>query len=865
MTVLGNVLLGSSDISAYFIDADVRIGAQSGDLMARVGTCNITVKNVDRRFSPALSGPLSADLVPRTSVRVQAVVGGVPRTIFQGFLQRVRPLPNRYGQRRAMLECQDIIGVIQEATVDMPLLENIRSDVAVKHVVNRALVAPAATCDVKFTGTPADADALTINGTTYRYKNTIAQANDIRIDTTTAFGRYRTIENTLAAINRWDAPVTGAVNTDYYSTSVQPSFVRAKPTDSFYQRMKQAGLVRWYRMGEPSATTAYDFGENASNATYTSGPTLASTALLSGDSSTSVSFDGTNDRVDVPTLEWANKSWTWIGWIAPAATPPANQDFFSVYSGFVAGGAIYLRLYSDGTVYAEIYGNGSVSSGAGAVTFGTGTAYMIAVTYDYSTSTLKLYINGVLVDSDTVSPFTGTAPVIQIGAFTAAGGSTYKGRMQDAGWAFKVIDAAELLNMYNARTVSPGISTYATLRGAVGNGYSNSDVSAALDATAAYAGGVDYPAGLFSYDTGVQTFSFVGDAWANKNGYDALREIVQNEQGYLYVTREGVLRFENGDAKFVDNTVASAISVGVGEEVLDLDGALADADIYNDIRVSFEPRATSSTGVIAATSSPIRVPGKWGELSSNPNLGKNREALQNPNGGQQVTTLRYTDPDTGRPIGAKDPILPLVAGTDYTLNTKSDGTGADYTNGDPATGIRYFFISAAVKATEIELYFQNTALGELYVIDLQVRGTKITRYDKQTVVKDDADSIALYGRRILKVELPLGTDEVYAIALAEYLLGKNKDARYELRRVPIRNLQSVGGVDPFIPDIGDKGEFYEYQTIDPADIPKSRIYGLSYSLSVERGFSVIYDIGRVDNLAYGIYDVSEYDEAVYTV
>lgn len=373
-----------------------------------------------------------------------------------------------------------------------------------------------------------------------------------------------------------------------------------------------------------------------------------------------------------------------------------------------------------------------------------------------------------------------------------------------------------------------------------------------------------------TYQTGVQTHAYVADRWTpgEMRAYQAIQQLVETEQGWFYQAKDGELKFDSGNQKFLDGAETSVISIDETADVALLYGEVTDELIKNDVRVSFEPRATSSVGVVAQAKSPIKVPGKWGKLSSDPNFGKNREELENPDGGLEVRTLRYTDLSTGKAAGAKDLILPLVAGTDYTLNTKSDGSGADYTYGDPATGIPYFFISAAEKATEVDLYFKNTALGELYFIDGQVRGTLITRYDKQTITKDDPSSIREFGRRIMSVSLPLGGDGTYATSLAEYLLQRNKDPRYDVKSVTFKNVETMGDVDVFTVDIGDKVELYEYQTIAADSIPKMRVVGMSCEIDKHDGFSLTWDLERVDVTPFGVYDDATYglyDEVYYTV
>ena len=58
--------------------------------------------------------------------------------------------------------------------------------------------------------------------------------------------------------------------------------------------------LAYWRLGEPSGTSAADASGNGNTGTYGGSPTLGATGALAGDTDTATSFDGVNDNVSVP-------------------------------------------------------------------------------------------------------------------------------------------------------------------------------------------------------------------------------------------------------------------------------------------------------------------------------------------------------------------------------------------------------------------------------------------------------------------------------------------------------------------------------------------------------------------------------------
>jgi hypothetical protein len=361
-----------------------------------------------------------------------------------------------------------------------------------------------------------------------------------------------------------------------------------------------------------------------------------------------------------------------------------------------------------------------------------------------------------------------------------------------------------------------------------------------------FSGGVDEPSGLTSYQTGKYTFDYAGDTWqgTQTSAFNAIEEVVKSENGMFFVQRDGTVTFWNRDEIF--SRVTTAASVAISSEEQELDGHEDIEDVYNRVEVEYTPRTVLSQGVVAQANSPITVPGQSGTVRYNPTVPLLATS------GNTVAKLPFTDPATGKPMGAKSIVSPLVATTDWTANEASNGSGPSYT-GDPS-----LTFSLAINGDSVEVSIKNTALGPLYVTMLKVRGVGIVRYQPVVSAVEDTTSITSYGRRVLTRQLPLafsGSD-VFAMVLAQYLLSRYKDASYRLNTIGFRGLTSIGATSLFSLAIGAMVAITDYQTVISS--LKHMVIGLSYHLSTQGQSHILFNLKRMDDTIYGIYDDTAY-------
>ena len=135
-----------------------------------------------------------------------------------------------------------------------------------------------------------------------------------------AFGKFTLITLPAGATSYGDAGLAPAVY--YYrlfarSANGESPYVLANASTVSYSSLiaGRSSLTAHWRLGETSGTTAFDT-TGTYNGTYVNSPTLGAAGAIANDPSTSVAFNGTTQRVTVPTLPTAGDfsidGWTYL-------------------------------------------------------------------------------------------------------------------------------------------------------------------------------------------------------------------------------------------------------------------------------------------------------------------------------------------------------------------------------------------------------------------------------------------------------------------------------------------------------------------------------------------------------------------------
>jgi large repetitive protein len=299
----------------------------------------------------------------------------------------------------------------------------------------------------------------TYDGTTARlYVNGLLAASTAGGYTANAgspLGIGATYYTDIAWANQFNGTIDEAAvdGTALSQTRVQAHYLLGR---SYKDTVLDSGPVSYWRLGEAAGTSAAD-SKGSNTGTYTNGPTLAQTGALAGDADTSVSFDGSNDNVNIPysaglnpaqfTVElWADptggagtyrspvNSW----WERPQTNPPFKG--YGIWTWAGAGDA-WAALTGYSTDFDTFYGSSAVLNQW---------AYLVET---FDGTTVKLYVNGTLSTSGTASGYTAnTGAPLLIGSSDYGSGPTepFPGFIDEVAVYNKVLSATEIQLHYDS-------------------------------------------------------------------------------------------------------------------------------------------------------------------------------------------------------------------------------------------------------------------------------------------------------------------------------------------------------------------------------------------------------------------------------
>ena len=846
-TVQSTALQVTDDISRFVKDVSITLGnSKPDDLVAAVGQCTIRLNNTSKYFSPAnTASPLYGKLTPNKAVLVKVNDGVNEWTRFAGFTSDFTPTSGINKERECTVTCIDYLGKLQAHQLSMPIVMGMTGDVLAKLVVNAAINPRYYRAVLYDSVAPVDGDYVIVNGTTFTFRSVVASANDVLIDTTFR-ARELSFENMRKAMNG-----EGGSGTLYHASTTRPDYSIASMYPSHYQSCLDDAPVRYHRLGEAAGTAMYDYGTNTAHGTYNGGFTLGVSGAMSlFDADKSVTFDGTTGYGSMPTLDFYGRSFTIDFWFKPTAAPSSNQDVFSVHSAFSANQALYIRYNEAGNGILTCYFYSGAQVDSGAIT--AGTWYYVVVSYDSITSTLTLYINGTVVDTATsAGPFAGVSPTLTLAAYPAAGTFT-KGTIDEFKIYLNCLSATAIADHYESAANYFGVLLTSLLPGSLGAlavSSSGVTVSNILVTT------LDAISTVTTYETGVETFDYAGDNWGDErtNALSAVTEVTQSEQGWFYQDIDGLLYWRNRDYPFT--RYAATVVASFDKDALPEGGTLVER-IKNRVVVSYRPRSSITSGVVAQAKNTISVPGTAADAGSEKRLSSkvvgNSLGLVKNGENSKTVDLDYRDATTGAKMAVTALTIPPVASTDWTAGEQTSGDNNGYYN-------NYNYLNFLVQnlGTKARITITNTATGTLKIFGLQLRGTGLAKYEQTQIIREDADSVTSYARRVMTVSLPLPVQQTYAEALAEYLLNRYSSPAFEIDKIAFGNRVNVDGANVYSIHIGD------IVTVTDAQLGitalKHQVVGMSSTISVDAGaWNLEFVLRRIDDNLFLLWDDTTY-------
>jgi hypothetical protein len=199
--------------------------------------------------------------------------------------------------------------------------------------------------------------------------------------------------------------------------------------------------------------------------------------------------------------------------------------------------------------------------------------------------------------------------------------------------------------------------------------------------------------------------------------------------------------------------------------------------IANQITVTVHPRTTGTPGdVLWQANASIRL------------TSTTREVI-----------CRYKDPaQQAMRVGASSVIEP-VAGTDYTVTDKADGTGTSYTS-----QVKVALDIAGASAAKLRLIRLSATPTTLYVHTLKLRGTPLRSLLPITATQTDESSFLTYGHRVMELDMPMQDDAGVAQDMATVMLANLKAPHPWIALTIDATTNALLFTHAFARDVGDR-------------------------------------------------------------
>jgi hypothetical protein len=215
-----------------------------------------------------------------------------------------------------------------------------------------------------------------------------------------------------------------------------------------------SGLVSYWRLGEASGATIAD-SAGTNTGTATSLAAYGTTGALVGNTDTALSFNGTSSKIDLPSIDFQNKSYTLEAWVKPGSAPTGQMAIFSCWTANATQNAILVLLQTTGIVRLAYYGN-DLDTATGTVGFGGSSWYHVVCTYDAPSDTSRIYVNGVQKASGSQGPMVTAGGATAIGYWNRTGGDAfYKGDIDEVALYSQALTENEISEHYRVGQALP--------------------------------------------------------------------------------------------------------------------------------------------------------------------------------------------------------------------------------------------------------------------------------------------------------------------------------------------------------------------------------------------------------------------------
>lgn len=226
-----------------------------------------------------------------------------------------------------------------------------------------------------------------------------------------------------------------------------------------------SGLAGYWKLDDGSGASATDNSTNENTGTLTNGPTWT-TGQIGG----AVSFDGTDDYINVPdpssgVLDFGTNNFSVSIWFKTAST--TAKRLMNKINATPTGWLFDVNTTTGGTDSAGglrfgIGDSGVIVDYAVPLSLNDNSWHLATATVDRgSTPTLKIYADGIVVGSTSLSSVTGSisnAEPIALGVVPSVTGNYYNGQLDEARIYNRALSSDEVARLYRL-TAPTGIDT----------------------------------------------------------------------------------------------------------------------------------------------------------------------------------------------------------------------------------------------------------------------------------------------------------------------------------------------------------------------------------------------------------------------
>jgi len=251
-------------------------------------------------------------------------------------------------------------------------------------------------------------------------------------------------------------------------------------------------------------------------------------------------------------------------------------------------------------------------------------------------------------------------------------------------------------------------------------------------------------------------------------------KLIQSEQGFIWVRRDGVLIFESRHKR--PNIFTTDISL-TDQEISGVGAGRGRDSVINRAEVQAHPRRVDA----AATSILF-------QLASVPEILRSTSLT--------VEAL-YRDPDArATRVGGIEMVVP-VATTDYAFFENADGTGTDYT--------AQISIVVTFSANSAVVVVTNNGPFDGFLTKLNLRGKGIYAYETALATADSQPSKTRYGETTFALDMPYQDDLNVSRDAAEFIVNQAKDILTQVDSVTFWGNRSIQLMNAALQrDVSDK-------------------------------------------------------------